>query len=166
MAGSLQKEGRPAARKKRGRATLPGKITVTYPYWMRLGAFLERQDPHSGKTKEQLETRFLGQGAGRPQMTRVAPLPGIDVENLSEEEIKELETNWASGRKIEYIYDRETGKEEPYVLMHSLTPNLMSGKPVAVKEYKESADSTSGQRTEVNICFLLKKLIFVLMLFM
>ena len=153
MVKTPQKEGRHAAGKRRGRAALPGKIQVTYPYWMRLGVLLEMQNPYSGKNREQLETTFLSQGAGRPQMTGVAPLPGIDVEKLSEEEIKELETNWASGRKIEYIFDRETGKEEPHVLMHSLTPNLMNREAVAKEEQKKSDDSPSGQRTEVNICY-------------
>ena len=85
----------------------------------------------------------------------MAPLPGIEVEKLSEERLKELVTNWASGHKIEYILDRETGREEPHVLMHSLTPNLMgpSITAVAVKEHKEEINSPSGQRPEVNIFF-------------
>ena len=74
------------------------------------------------------------------------------VEKLSEEEIEELVKNWEGGPKIDYIFDRETGKEEPHALLHSITPNLMIGKPVAVKEQKERDDSPSGQRTEVNFC--------------
>ena len=62
-------------------------------------------------------------------------------------------TNWASGHKIKYLYDPETGKEEPHVLMHSLTPNLPGpGIVVAVKEQRESNYSPSGQMTEVKFC--------------
>ena len=38
---------------------------------------------------------------------------------MSEERLKELVTNWASGHEIKYILDRDTGREEPHVLMHS-----------------------------------------------
>ena len=139
----MPKERRQAARKGRDRASLPGNRTATYPYWMRLGVFLERQDPKSGLSKENLEQRFLSRGAGRPDKTRVAPLPGIEEEKLSEERLKELVTNWASGHKIKYILDRETGKEEPHVLMHSLTPNLMSpgGGAAAVASYINVPDT-------------------------
>ena len=152
----MHEEG--ASGRRRCRATLPGKATVTYPYWLRLKDFLARQDPHSGLAEGKLESTFLSQGAGKPDRTGVAPLPGIDVEKLSEEEIKALVTNWASGHKIEYLYDPETGKEEPHVLMHSLTPNLMSlgGEVVAVEEHKASVNLTSEQRMEVNMYFLCK----------
>ena len=149
----MQQERRQAARKRKGRVSLPGKGTATYTYWMRLGAYLDRQDPKSGLSKEKLEQRFLSKGAGKPDRTRVAPLPGIEVEKLSKEKIKELVTNWASGHKIKYLYDPETGEKEPHVLMHSLTPNLPGpGIVVGVKEQKESNYSPSGQMTEVNIC--------------
>ena len=161
----MQAERRQAARKRRGRASLPGKRTATYPYWVRLGVFLARQDPKSGLSKEKLEQRFLSKGAGKPDRTGVAPLPGIDVEKLSEEEIQELVKNWASGHKIEYILDRETGKEEPHVMMLSLTPNLMSpdGGAVAVKEPKEGDTSLCGQTPEVNI-FLTSKCVLMIIL--
>ena len=151
----MPKERRQAARKGRDRASLPGKRTATYPYWVRLGVFLDRQDPNSGLSKENLEQRFLSRGAGRPDKTRVAPLPGIEVEKLSEEKLKELETNWASGLKIKYILDSDTGREEPHVLMHSLTPNLMGPdiRTVAVKEHKEGGNCPSGQRAEVIFFF-------------
>ena len=147
--------------KRRGKAALPGKAMVTYPYWMKLRTFLARQDPHSGLTEEKLESNHLSRGAGKPSQNRVAPLPGIDVENLSKEDMIELVTKMASGHKIQYILDRETGKEELHVMMHSLTPHLMSGKAVEVKESKESKNTTSGQRTEVDI---IKSTICVLML--
>ena len=137
--------------KRRGKAALPGKAMVTYPYWMKLRTFLARQDPHSGLTEEKLQSNYLKRGAGKPEQTRVAPIPGIDVENLSEEDLVELVTKLASGHKIKYFLDRETGKEEPHVMMHSLSPHLMSGKAVKVKEFKESENTTSGQRTEVDI---------------
>ena len=149
----MPKARRQAARKGRDRASLPGKGTTTYPYWMRLGVFLDRQDPKSGLSKENLEQRFFSKGACKPDRTRVAPLPGIEVEKLSEERLKEIVTNWASGHKIEYILDSDTGREELHVLMHSLTPNLMGPgiTAVAVKEHKEGGNSPSGQRPEVNI---------------
>ena len=103
---------------------------------MRLGVFLARQDPNSGLTKEKLEQRFFSKGAGKPDRTGVAPLPGICLEKLNEEEVKELVKNSASGLKIEYILDIETGKEEPHVLMHSFTPKMMSPGG-AVKQQKE-----------------------------
>ena len=137
--------------KRRGKAALPGKAMVTYPYWMKLRTFLARQDPHSGLTEEKLESNHLSRGAGKPSQNRVAPLPGIDVENLSKEDMIELVTKMASGHKIQYILDRETGKEELHVMMHSLTPHLMVGKAVEVKESKERENTSSGQRTEVNI---------------
>ena len=151
----MQQERRQAARKRRGRASLPGKRAATYPYWIRLGEFLARQDPESGLSNEKLEQRFLSKGAGKPDRTRVAPLPGIEVEKLSEERLKELVTNWASGHKIKYILDRDTGREEPHVLMHSLTPNLMGPdiRTVAVKEHKEGGNCPSGQRAEVIFFF-------------
>merc|ERR550519_2630256 len=121
---------------------------VTYPYWMKLRTFLARQDPHSGLTEEKLQSNYLKRGAGKPEQARVAPIPGINVENLSEEDLVELVTKLASGHKIKYFLDRETGKEEPHVLMHSLSPipNLAA----AVKEPKKIDDTatTSGQRTE------------------
>ena len=44
--------------KRRGKAALPGKAMVTYPYWMKLRTFLARQDPHSGLTEEKLESNY------------------------------------------------------------------------------------------------------------
>ena len=141
-----------AAGRGRGCATLPGKALVTYPYWLRLKTFLAWRDPHSGLAEGKLESTFLSQGAGKPDRTGVAPMAGIDVEKLSEEDIKELVTNWASGHKIKYLYDSDTGKEEPHVLMHSLTPNLPGpGIVLEVKEQKESSYSPSGQTKEVKI---------------
>ena len=141
-----------AAGRRRGYATLPGKALVTYPYWLRLKTFLAWRHPHSGLAEGKLESIFLSQGAGKPDRTGVAPMPGIDVEKLSEEDIKELVTNWASGHKIKYLYDSDTGKEEPHVLMHSLTPNLPGpGIVLEVKEQKESSYSPSGQAKEVKI---------------
>ena len=141
-----------AAGRRRGYATLPGKALVTYPYWLRLKTFLAWRDPHNGLAEGKLESTFLSQGAGKPDRTGVAPMAGIDVEKLSEEDIKELVTNWASGHKIKYLYDSDTGKEEPHVLMHSLTPDLPGpGIVLEVKEQKESSYSPSGQTTEVKI---------------
>ena len=137
--------------KKRGPATSPGKANVTYPHWVKLRKFLAMQDPNSGLTEKMLESIYLGRGAGKPEQWRLAPLPDIDVEKRSEEEISWLVTKLARGHKIGYILDRETGKEEPHVMMHSLSPHLMSGKAVKVKEFKESENTTSGQRTEVDI---------------
>ena len=83
---------------------------------------------------------------------------GMVSKKLGEEEIIALMTNWASGHQIKYLYDPETGKGEPHVLMHSLTPNLMSlgGEVVAVEEHKASVNLTSEQRMEVNMYFLCK----------
>ena len=75
--------------KKRGKAALPGKAMVTYPFWIKLRTFLAMQDPHSGLTEEKLESNHLSRGAGKPSQNRVAPLPGIDVENLSKEDMIE-----------------------------------------------------------------------------
>ena len=135
---------------KKKKGVVQWKSPVTYPFTMKLGTFLDRQKPNSGLKVEKLVSSYFGRG--KPERTVVAPLPGIDVEKLSEEEIEELVKNWEGGPKIDYIFDRETGKEEPHALLHSITPNLMIGKPVAVKELKGSDDSPSGQRTEVNIC--------------
>jgi len=109
--------------------------------------------PKSGLSKKNLEQRFFSRGTGKPDKARVAPLPGIEVEKWSEEKLKELETNWASGLEIKYILDSDTGREEPHVLMHSLTPNLMGPgiRAVAVEESKEGDASLSGQRAKVNI---------------
>ena len=137
--------------KKRGQTTSPGKANVTYPHWVKLRKFLAMQDPNSGLTEKKLESIYLGRGAGKPEQARFAPIPGIDVEKLSEEQMEELVMWLARGHKIEYILDRETGKKEPHVMMHSLSPHLMSGKAVKVKEFKESENTTSGQRTEVDI---------------
>ena len=147
----------PLKGRKMRKGIVQWKSTVTYPHRIRLGTLLDRQEPKSGLKEEKLVTRFFSRGAGKPAITVIAPLPGIDVEKLSEEEIEELVKNWEAGPKIDYIFDRETGKEEPHALLHSITPNLMMGKPVAVKEQKERDDSPSGQKTEVNICYLLKK---------
>ena len=127
--------------RRRGKETHPGKPTVTYPCWVRLGTVLERQNPHSGKTKETLESRYLA-GPGQPEHTGVAPQPGIDVERLDDEEVKELVKNWASGHKIKFMLDRETGLDAPHVLVHSLTPHLLEGKPVL----KEDGSWFSAQR--------------------
>ena len=119
--------------RRRGKETHLGKPTVTYPCWVRLGTVLERQNPHSGKSKETLESRYLA-GPGQPEHTGVAPQPGIDVERLDDEEVKELVENWASGHKIKFMLDRETDLDKPHVLVHSLTPYLMEGRPVVLKE--------------------------------
>ena len=148
----------PLKGRKMRKGIVQWKSTVTYPHRIRLGTLLDRQEPNSGLKEEKLVTRFFSRGAGKPAITVIAPLPGIDVEKLSEEEIEELVKNWEGGPKIDYIFDRETGKEEPHALLQSITPNLMIGKPVAVKEQKERDDSPGGQRTEVNICF--KKYIY------
>ena len=99
------------------------KRTVTYPHRIRLGSLLDRQEPNSGLKEEKLVTRFFSRGAGKPAITVIAPLPGIDVEKLSEEEIEELVKNWQGGPKIDYIFDRETGKEEPQLCY---TPSLQT----------------------------------------
>ena len=149
--------------KKRGQATSPGKANVTYPHWVKLRMFLAMQDPNSGLTEKKLESIYLGRGAGKPEQWRLAPLPDIDVEKRSEEEISWLVTKLANGPMIKFILDRETGTEEPHVLMHSLTP--IPDLAAAVKEPKRTNDdvTTSGERKEVNI-FLFH--LIVLMLFM
>ena len=127
----MQGDRRLVVGRRRGKETHPGRPTVTYPCWVRLGTVLERQNPHTGKTKETLESRYLA-GPGQPERTGVAPQLGIDVERLSDEEVKELVKNWASGHMIKFMLDRETGLDKPHVLVHSLTPHLMEGKPVKV----------------------------------
>ena len=127
----MQGDRRLVVGRRRGKETHPGRPTVTYPCWVRLGTVLERQNPHSGKTKETLESRYLA-GPGQPERTGVAPQLGIDVERLSDEEVEKLVKNWASGHKIKFMLDRETGLDKPHVLVHSLTPHLMEGKPVKV----------------------------------
>ena len=84
----MQGDRRMVVGRRRGKETHPGKPTVTYPCWVRLGTVLERQNPHSGKTKETLESRYLA-GPGQPERTGVAPQPGVDVERLDDEEVKE-----------------------------------------------------------------------------
>ena len=102
---------------------------------------LERQNPHSGKTMETLESRYLA-GPGQPEHTGVAPLPGVDVERLSDEEVEKLVKNWASGHKIKFMLDRETGQDKPHVIVHSLTPHLLEGKPVEVLKDEWKCSST------------------------
>ena len=125
---------------------------VTYPHWVKLRIFLAMQNPSSGLTERKLESIYLKRGAGKPEQWRLAALPDFDVEKWSEEEVV---MKLARGHKMKYLLDRETGKEEPHVLMHSLSPipNLAA----AVKEPKKIDDTatTSGQRKEVNI-FLTK----------
>ena len=123
----MQGDRRMVVGRRRGKETHPGKPTVTYPCWVRLGTVLERQNPHSGKTKETLESRYLA-GPGQPERTGVAPQPGVDVERLDEEEVKELVKNWASGYKVKFMLDSGA----PYVIVHSLTPHLMEGTPEKV----------------------------------
>ena len=65
---------------------------------------------------------------GQPEQTVVAPQPGIDVERLSDEEVKELVEKWASGHRIKFLPDSDV----PHVIVHSLTPHFMEGKPVKV----------------------------------
>ena len=110
----MPKARRQAARKGRDRASLPGKGTTTYPYWMRLGVFLDRQDPKSGLSKENLEQRFFSKGACKPDRTRVAPLPGIEVEKLSEERLKELVTRGPSRQFFGQISAQNLSKI-PYI---------------------------------------------------
>ena len=137
--------------KRRGKAALPGKAMVTYPYWMKLRTFLARQDPHSGLTEEKLQSNYLKRGAGKPEQWRLAPLPDIDVEKRSEEEISWLVTKLANGHKIKFILDRETGTEEPHVLMHSLSPFTFPAGAVMEAKKPDDAAATSGESTEVNI---------------
>ena len=112
---------------------------------------MELQNPQSGLTKEKLEEYYLSQGAGKPEQTVVAPIPGLDVENLSEEQIKWLVTESAAGHRVENILDEETGKMEPHVMMLSFTPHLRGGKAVIEKELKGCEHTSSGERTEVDI---------------
>ena len=125
---------------------------VTYPHWVKLRIFLAMQNPSSGLTERKLESIYLKRGAGKPEQWRLAALPDFDVEKWSEEEVV---MKLARGHKMKYLLDRETGKEEPHVLMHSLSPipNLAA----VVKEPKKinNTVTTSGQRKEVNI-FLTK----------
>ena len=133
-------------RKKKG--VVQWKSPVTYPFTMKLGTFLDRQKPNSGLKEEKLVSSYFGRG--KPERTVVAPLPGIDVEKLSEEKVEELIENWEAGAKIEYILDKETGKKEPHVAMLSLTPNLMGPRreAVKVKETEKSDDSAGGHKAE------------------
>ena len=135
---------------KRKKGVVQWKSPVTYPFTMKLGTLLDRQEPNSGLKEEKLVSSYLGRGAGKPERTVFAPMPGIDVEKLSEEKVEELIKNWEAGAKIEYILDRETGKEELHVAMLSLTSNLMGPRreAVKVKETKNSDDSAGGHKAE------------------
>ena len=121
---------------------------VTYPHWVKLRIFLAMQNPSSGLTERKLESIYLKRGAGKPEQWRLAALPDFDVEKWSEEE---LVMKLARGHKTKYLQDRETGKEELHVLMHSLSPFALPA--VVVKEPKRTDDTvtTSEERKEVNI---------------
>ena len=137
--------------KKRGKVTSPGKALVTYPHWVKLRIFLAMQDPSSGLTEKKLESLYLRRGAGKLEQWRLAPIPDIDVDKLSEEEMEELVMTLARGHKVKSLMDRETGKEELHVLMHFLSP--LAFPAGAVKEAKKTDDTVaiSGERTKVNI---------------
>ena len=118
----MQGDRRLVVGRRRGKETQQKRSTVTYPFWVPLETWLVRQNPHSGLTKEKLVSGYLAR-PGQPEQTVVAPQPGIDVERLSDEEVKELVEKWASGHKI--LLDR---LDKPHVIVHSLTPHLMEGK--------------------------------------
>ena len=118
----MQGDRRLVVGRRRGKETQQKRSTVTYPFWVPLETWLVRQNPNSGLTKEKLVSGYLAR-PGQPEQTVVAPQPGIDVERLSDEEVKELVEKWASGHKI--LLDR---LDKPHVIVHSLTPHLMEGK--------------------------------------
>ena len=121
---------------------------VTYPHWVKLRIFLAMQDPSSGLTDKKLESLYLKRGAGKPDQWRLAPLPDFDVEKWSKEE---LVMKLARGHKMRYLLDRETGKEEIHVLMHSLSPFTFPAGAVMEAKKPDDAAATSGESTEVNI---------------
>ena len=123
----MQGDRRLVVGRRRGKETQQKRSTVTYPFWVPLETWLVRQNPNSGLTKEKLVSGYLAR-PGQPEQTVVAPQPGIDVERLSDEEVKELVEKWASGHRIKFLPDSDV----PHVIVHSLTPHFMEGKPVKV----------------------------------
>ena len=160
-----EKAGVKKKRVKRGRDA-PLKSTPSYPYEMRVGAYLAwRKGPEEmrklekeGVTKQKLEDKFMEPILRKPgicQNPSIEESRRFDVEKLDEEAVKNLIRRCASGPKINSRYNPASGKNEHYIVLQAMSPVQGDIRRVverkADKEEEQQSHSDSEPRPEVNI---------------
>ena len=158
-----KKPDRRAVKKRMGFKTdVPQKSTPSYPYEMRVGAYLAmRKGPEEmmrlkkkkGITEDDLETKFMEQKKpGICYNSTFEKSRRVDIEKLDEEEVASWIRKCASGMKIRSRDNPQTGKTEHFVVLLAMSPR-QGGEERADKEEEkeEHNDPHSEPRPEVNI---------------
>ena len=140
---------------------------VSYPYEMRLGAYLVWKEGKSEKMeglkleKEELrlEREFLREMLkDRGECCHSNRKEGLkldyDVESMDDEAVKAEIRGWESGRKVNERFDPKTGKDEWFIGLLAMSPQqpLPTGSYMrkAAKEEKHPSGTESEPRTKVS----------------
>ena len=162
-----EKTGVEKKRVKRGRYA-PLKSTPSYPYEMRVGAYLAwRKGPEEmrklekkGVNEQKLEEKFMEQILRQPGIClnpSIDESKYFDVEKLDEEAVKTLIRRCASGPEIKSRLNPANGKTEHYFVLLAMSPvqgsMMKGGERKADKEEERQSHSDSKPRPEVNIFY-------------
>ena len=158
-------EGRAVKKRKGFKTDVPQKSTPSYPYEMRVGAYLAmRKGPEEmmklkkkkGITEDGLETKFMEQKKpGICYNSTFEKFRRFDFEKMDEEEVASWIRRCASGMKIRSRHNPQTGKTEHFVVLLAMSPR-QGGKERADKEEKEQQkNSYSEPRPEVNFSLIM-----------
>ena len=140
---------------------------VSYPYEMRLGAYLAWKEGKSEKMeglkleKEELrlEREFLREMLKeRGECCHSDLKEGLkldyDVESMDDEAVKAEIRGWESGRKVNERFDPKTGKDEWFIGLLAMSPQqpLPTGSYMrkAAKKEKHPSGTESEPRTKVS----------------
>ena len=155
-------EGRAVKKRKGFKTDVPQKSTPSYPYEMRVGAYLAmRKGPEEmmklkkkkGITEDSLETKFMEQKKpGICFNSTSEKSRRFDIEKMDEEAVASWIRRCASGMKIRSRDNPQTGKTEHFVVLLAMSPR-QGGEERADKEEEkeEHNDPHSEPRPEVNI---------------
>ena len=156
----LPEEKARVKKKKRVKRDAPLKSTPSYPYEIRVGAYLAmkkgpeemRKLKKDGVTEHHLEEEYMKQrkpGICRNPAIEQSKL--FDVEKLEEEAVKALLNRYASGPLTKSRHNPQTGKTEHYIVLLAMTPGKGDQRKVdeEEEEEEEQSDSDSKPRPEV-----------------
>ena len=119
---------------------------VSYPYEMRLSAFLAWKEGKSENEGEKLEKEFL-----REMEKERGECCNSDLDN---EAVKAEIRGWESGRKVNERFDPKTGKDEWFIGLLAMSPQqpLPTGSYMrkAAKEEKHPSGTESEPGTKVS----------------
>ena len=159
-----KKPDRRAVKKRMGFKTdVPQKSTPSYPYEMRVGAYLAmRKGPEEmmklkkkkGITEDDLETKFMEQKKpGICYNSTCEKSRRVDIEKLDEEEVASWIRRCASGMKIRSRDNPQTGKTEHFVVLLAMSPRQGGEERADKEEEEQQKNSHSEARPEVNFFY-------------